>query len=141
MLLSSEEQALSVRESLINGEDFDELAEEHSLVWDDDSGSLYEEVIPGDVSEAFDGYVFGEDQPVNEISQPIRDVEQSSKGGYWLYQVLSIETGAISEEDADSLVFLDLEDWIKTIRENEDNEINNYLDDEKKQFAIDKITG
>lgn len=141
MLLSSEEEALSVRESLINGEDFDELAEEYSLVWDEDSGSLYEEVIPGDVSEAFDGYVFGEDQPVNEISQPIRDVEQSSKGGYWLYQVLSIETGAISEEDADSLVFLDLEDWIKTIRENEDNDINNYLDEENKQFAIEKITG
>ncbi|MDD5604406.1 MAG: peptidylprolyl isomerase [Dehalococcoidales bacterium] len=141
MLLTSEEEAISIRERLVNGEDFDELAEEYSKIWDDESGSLIEEVVPEDISSAFDDYVFGDDLSMNEISQPIRDIEQSTKGGYWLYQVASIETGAISEEDADTLSYLDLEEWLKTIRDNSNNVINNHLDEEKKAFALEKITG
>lgn len=141
MLLSSEDEALSVRERLVDGEDFDELAEEFSALWDDEDGALLEAVAPEDVSAAFDEYVFGENQTINELSQPIRDTEQSTKGGYWLYRIDSIETGSISEEDADILVYLDLEEWLKTIRDNTDNVINNYLDEEKKDFALEKILG
>jgi flagellar basal body-associated protein FliL len=141
MLLSSEDEALSVRERLVNGDDFDELAEEFSKLWDDEKGALLEAVAPGDIGTVFDEYVFGENQSINELSQPIRDTEQSTKGGYWLYRIDSIETGSISEEDADILVYLDLEEWLKTIREDTDNVINNYLDEEKKDFALEKILG
>ena len=141
MLLSSEEEAQMVREKLLSGQDFDELAEEYSSVWNETTGAFLEEVVPEDVSPAFDKVVFDGRLAAGEISLPIADDEQTTKGGYWLYEVSAIETGPISEEDASTLSYLELEAWTKTILTDEENVIENYLDDEKKQFALERIIG
>lgn len=141
MLLSSNEEAVAVLEKLESGEDFDKLAEEYSSVWSKETGAFLEEVGPEEISDVFDAYVFSEEQPVNEVSPPIKDDDQSTKGGYWLYNVQAIENGPISEEDASTLSYLALEDWVKEIRDNEDNVIDNKIDDEKKDFALEIITG
>ena len=141
MLLSSEEEAQMIREKLLAGEDFDELAEEYSSVWNETTGAFFEEVVPDDVSAAFDKVVFDGRLPAGEISVPIADDEQTTKGGYWVYEISAIETGPISEEDTSTLSYLELEAWTETISKDENNVIENHLDDAKKQFAIDRITG
>lgn len=141
MLLSSEEEAQMIRAKLLQGEDFDELAKEYSSVWNETTGAFFEEVVPDDVSAAFDKVVFDGRLAAGEISAPIADDEQKTKGGYWVYDVSTIETGPISEEDVSTLSYLKLEEWTETISDDEKNVIENHLDNDKKQFVIDRITG
>lgn len=139
MLLSSEAEALEVKALLDSGGDFDALAEEYSIMWDEDGGAELDWFTQGDISNAFDEYVFESENPSGVVSQPVKDVEQSTEGGWWLYDIKRIENSAISEDDADILAYQALRSWLEEIEDNPDNEVNNYLDQTKKDYAVEMV--
>jgi len=139
MLLSSEAEALEVKALLDSGGDFDALAEEYSIMWDEDGGAELDWFTQGDISNAFDEYVFDSENPSGVVSQPVKDVEQSTEGGWWLYDIKRVENSAISEDDADILAYQALRSWLEEIEDNPDNEVNNYLDQTKKDYAVEMV--
>jgi len=139
MLLSSQEEALEVKGLLEDGGDFDALAEKHSSMWDEDGGAELDWFVKGDISSAFDDYVFNSENPAGAVSQPIKDVEQTTKGGWWLFDVIRIENSAISDDDADILAYQALRDWLEEIGENPDNVVDNYLDQTRKDYAVEMV--
>ncbi|MBN1369788.1 MAG: peptidylprolyl isomerase, partial [Dehalococcoidaceae bacterium] len=141
MLLSSEEEAVEVKSLLAGGGDFDALAEEYSLMWDEDGGAELDWFAEGDISHAFDDYVFNSENTVGSVSQPVKDVEQTTKGGWWLFDITRIENSAISDDDADILAYRALRDWLEEIGDNPDNVVNNYLDQTRKDYAVEMVLG
>lgn len=118
MFLESEGQANEVREGLLDGEDFGQLAGELSL--DDytrenngDLGWRPEGIINGLLlTSVLEEYVFS--YPVGEVVIPACDTEKTKDLGYWLIEVLerNEETGEAhvqammlaSEEEAQMIV-------------------------------------
>ena len=136
MLLSSQEEAEDILDKLEGGEDFDTLAYDYSQNWSETDGSDLGWVAPGDISDAFDACVFDSDIELNEVSSPIRDEEQTTTGGYWLFEVLESETRQPTEEDRITLVDNALNDWLEALWEDPDNSVLSYLDDEMKVFVV-----
>ena len=139
MLLSSQEEAEDVLGKLEEGEDFDALAYDYSQAWSETDGADLGWVAPGDKSVAFDACVFDSDIELNEVSSPIRDEEQTTTGGYWLFEVLDSETRQLSEEDRATLVDNALNDWLEALWEDPDNSVLSYLDDEMKVLVVEKF--
>ncbi|NOQ18252.1 MAG: hypothetical protein GQ507_03325, partial [Dehalococcoidales bacterium] len=65
-----------------------------------------------------------------------------TKGGYWLVEVLDIEDSRqISESDRDFLKGRALNEWVSSLGDDPENVVENYLDDEKIAWAIDRAIG
>ncbi len=139
MLLSSEEEALDILDRLEGGEDFIQLAEEFSQWWSSEEGADMGWIAPDDMCQAFDDFAFSPDTELNTTSRPIRDESETTKGGYWLFKVLESGTREISEEDRDVLMAQVESDWLASIWDDPENNIVSYLDEEMRQFAIDKV--
>jgi parvulin-like peptidyl-prolyl isomerase len=142
MLLGSEQEALDIRAMLEEGGDFAELAAEFSL--DAASNTTGGEITlyPDSTTTAFDDYVFGEDVELGVLSPPIRDTEGSSTGGYWLIE--ATESEANRELDDENRLILKndaLNKWLEGLRDDPDNVIVNYLDEEKIQWAVEYVLG
>ena len=136
ILLASEQQANEVRARLEAGEDFAALAGEfsqHSA--SKENGGDFEVFSPDMMSSVFSEFVF--DSELGVLSQPIRDTVVDTEGGYWLLKVVDIETnGQIEDENRDLLKSDALTKWVEALWDNPENRVENYLDDEKKQWAI-----
>jgi parvulin-like peptidyl-prolyl isomerase len=142
MLLGSEQEALDIRERLEAGEDFAELALGYSL----DSASSAQggeiTVSPDSSTTAFEDYVFSEGVELGVLSQPIRDTEVSSTGGYWLIEVTESEANRqISDDNRLILKNHALNDWLEGLKDDPDNVIVNNLNDENIQWAILYVMG
>jgi parvulin-like peptidyl-prolyl isomerase len=141
MLLSSEEEAQGVIARLETGEDFGELAEEFSQYGTEGSKADIGWIAEGGMTQAFEDYVFDPETEVNVVSSPIRDATPTTNGGYWLFKVLDEGTREISEEDRDLLVDEAMVDWVASLWDDPENIIVSYLDDDMKNFAINKVLG
>jgi len=141
MLLSSEEEAQGVIARLETGEDFGELAEEFSQYGTEGSKADIGWIAEGGMTQAFEDYVFDPETEMNVVSSPIRDETPTTKGGYWLFKVLDEGTREISEEDRDLLVDEAMVDWVASLWDDPENIIVSYLDDDMKNFAINKVLG
>jgi foldase protein PrsA len=142
MLLGSEQEALDIITLLEDGEDFAELANEFSLdtAFNTTGGEVT--VSPEGTTTAFDDYVFGEDVELGVLSPPIRDTEGSTTGGYWLIEVVDSEDDRELDEDNRLILKNDaLNNWVEGLKEDPDNVVFNYLDEEKKQWAVQYILG
>jgi parvulin-like peptidyl-prolyl isomerase len=140
MLLGSEQEAQEVIVQLEGGEDFGELAEE--LSQDEatkseggDMGWLTPEEVADDLkAEAF---IFGSEP--GELSEPIRIDGEMTKGGYWLVKAVDKDDNRkIEHNDRTLLKLKALDDWIASLWDNPDNEVEDYLDNEKIVWALDK---
>ena len=138
MLLSSEEESLMIKSRLEQGEDFSLLAEEFSQIWSDEDGADLGWLAEGDLV-LLDEFVFSPETELNTASQPIRDETRITTGGYWLTIVTDTGYREISEEDRERLVSQLLEEWLFQIREDPENVVLSYIDEVKRQFAIDKV--
>jgi parvulin-like peptidyl-prolyl isomerase len=141
MLLGSESQANEVRARLEAGEDFATLANEFSQhdVSKENGGDL-EVTSPDAVSSALSEFVFSAE--LNVLSQPIRDDTVSTKGGYWLVKVTEVDANRqISDEDRATLKSDALGKWVDGLFNDPANKVQNYLDDEKKQWAAMHAVG
>ncbi len=143
ILLGSEEEAIEVRDRLEAGEDFATLVSEFSQHdVSKASGGQLEVSSEGMISPTFYDFVFDPETEVGVLSQPIRDEGVSTTGGYWLMEVVDVDSNRlIEEEDRDLLKQSALSQWVEALREDPDNIIQNYLDDEKKQWAIAQVRG
>ena len=136
ILLSSEEQAQTVRTRLEAGEDFATLAQE--LSQHDESkedGGDVGWITLDMMSSTVDEFVFNTEL---ELSQPLRDEDVWTIGGYWLVKVIDVDDNReIEDEDRDLLKAKAFNEWVLALWDNPENEIDDsYLDAEKKEWAI-----
>ncbi|MDP2931254.1 MAG: peptidylprolyl isomerase [Chloroflexota bacterium] len=143
ILLGSEEQAQTVKDRLKAGEEFGTVAKEVSqLPGAKDDGGYLGPIAPGSVTKAFDAVVFGPNTPVETVTGPVRDVEASSRGGYWLLNVLEIaKDKPIEESDRTILKNKALSDWLTLLQADPQNTVKSFLDESKRAFAVEKASG
>ncbi len=143
MLLSSEQQANEVRARLEAGEDFATLATEfsqHSA--SKDNGGEFEMTSTDTVSSAFDEFVFDPEVELETLSQPIRDEEMSTTGGYWLIKITEADDNRQIDDENRNLLKSDaLNQWASGLMDNPDYNVVSYLDDEKMLWAISYVLG
>jgi len=139
MLLGSEAWAWEVKNELEAGGKFATLAKELSQHdASRESGGYLDWLPPGTMSPAFDEFVFN--RGVWTLSEPIRDDTVTTTKGYWLLKVLDEDDNReISDEDRDLLLGMALNEWLSSLWDDPENEIDDsYLDDEKKAWAVNK---
>lgn len=143
MLLGSEEEANEVRARLEAGEDFGTLVDEFSQ--HDASlptGGLLEIASEGQISSTFYQAIFDPELEVGVLSQPIRDEEISTSGGYWLVEVVEMDANRqIEDADRELMRASALGDWIEALWDDPDNDIQSYLDEEKIDWAVSQVIG
>ena len=143
ILLSSEEEALEVRTRMEAGEDFATLAKELSqlLGADVNEGNL-SPITKDEMTTAFDEYVFNLKVETGMLSEPIRDEGVTTKGGYWLIDVLGRENDrTIEANDRDYLKGKAFNEWITSLWDDPDNMVDDsILDTVKKEWAIKQAT-
>jgi len=144
ILLGTEEDAVAIRERLEAGEDFNTLAKGFSLAFgaEEDEGKVGW-ILPGAVTPAFDEFVFDPELEIDTLSEVIRDEGALTKGGFWLIKVLDKDDNRqIEESDRDILKAKALEEWVTSLLEDPENEIDDsYLTLEKKDWAVYKAAG
>ncbi len=85
---------------------------------------------------------FIETGELETLSKPIRDDTVTTKGGYWLLKVLAKEDNReIESANRDLLKGIALNDWISSLLEDPGNEVEDYLDDDKKAWAVRRLLG
>jgi len=143
ILLGNEEEAKEVRARLEAGEDFATLVKEfsqHNQSKEND-GQL-DISSPDMMSEAFNEFVFDSEVELETLSQPIRDDTVVTRGGYWLIKVVDADDNRqIEDEDRDLLKTDALNKWVESLLDNPENEVEIYLDDEKREWAIQRVIG
>ena len=144
ILLGSEQEAQDVRTRLEAGEDFTTLAGELSRhAATKESGGDFdwlspENVLPG---SAFAAWADIFELETGVISQPIRDDTQVTTGGYWLLKVLDKEDSKqISDDDRDLLKSKALDEWVFSLWDDPGNEVDSYLTDQMREWAIAEAT-
>ncbi len=139
MLLGSEAEAQEMRDRLVSGEDFAELAEEYSQHTSSqkDGGDLGF-LDPENIQEALKDFVLNAE--VGDLSEPVKDDMSSTRGGCWLVKVVEQEDNRqISDEDREFLKAKALNDWVVSLSEDPANKVESYLDNEKKAWAVGKV--
>jgi parvulin-like peptidyl-prolyl isomerase len=141
MLLSSEEEALDIMERLELGEDFSDLAKESSqdTASKEDGGDLGW-LDPEELADPLKEFILAAEP--GAFSEPIKDEDVVTKGGYWLVDIIDTEENRrISDSDRDFLKRKDLDEWISALWDNPENLVESYFDDEQIAWAIDRATG
>ena len=140
ILLGSEHEANEVRARIEAGEEFATLAGELSLHNVSKASGGDFSVSEGTMSEAVNDFVFSAE--LNVLSQPIRDEEISTIGGYWLIEVADMDGNRqIADEDRDLLKNDAFNNWVEGLLSDPENKIESYLDEDKKLFATSRVLG
>jgi parvulin-like peptidyl-prolyl isomerase len=135
ILLGSREKADEVKAELTD-ENFAELGKEHSQYKGEGEGGELGWLKKGDMhSDAFDEAAFNLD--LNVISEPVKDESVQTTGGYWVVKVLEKGEHELSDEVRNKLARNDFTEWLQEQRES--STINNYLDEGKKQLAVERV--
>ncbi len=142
MLLPSEEQALVIKAKLDAGEDFVTLAKANSL-WTGaaENGGDLGFIKAGTLSDAADAVLFPEDTaqslPLNQVSGPVQDTEQYTRGGVWLVQLIAVNPDmAIEGDNRTLLVNNALIEWQNQTWEENQSNYEILLTDEQKAYAV-----
>ncbi len=141
ILSGSEKEAQRIRDRLEAGEDFAALAAESSQYGEseENNGDLGW-VTPDMVSSAFGEFAFNFEMELETLSEPIRDELVTTKGGYWLVKVLDkVDDRQIEDANRDLLKVNLLDEWIETLWDDPENKVEDFLDDEKKSWAIEQV--
>lgn len=144
ILLGSEQEAQDVTARLEAGEDFTTLAKElsrHQAT--KENGGDFDWLSPENVapSSAFTAWADIFELETGAISQPIRDDMGVTTGGYWLLKVLDQEDSKpISDDDRTLLKSKALAEWVIALWDDPVNEVNNYLTDQMREWALARVT-
>jgi parvulin-like peptidyl-prolyl isomerase len=136
ILLGSKQEAEEVKAKLTS-ENFADLAKEYSQHQaSKDNGGELEWLKEGDMnSDAFDEVAFALD--LNVITEPVKDESVQTRGGYWVVKVLEKGEHELSEEVRGLLAGKNFNQWLQEQRMG--SIINNYLDEEKKSLAVERV--
>jgi parvulin-like peptidyl-prolyl isomerase len=120
--LSSQEQALEIRDRLEAGENLADLAEEYSQYTESkekygDLGLLTRtDNTTTLVSATLDEYIFNPDTEIGVWSDPIPDTAFVTQGGCWLVEVVEKEDNRLlSDEDREYLIDEAYMEWLNNI--------------------------
>ncbi len=139
ILLDSSFKAIEVA-SQFDGENFAELAEEHSLhSASQGAGGDMGWLSLEDAETRIGAAVLDLPRDGTTLSEPILNEDTSKQSGYWLIEVVEKEERVLSDQHRDILVDQVFREWVEQERESEDNRIEDYLDDEKIFWALDHI--
>ena len=141
ILLGSEDEAQNIKKQLEAGADWGDLAVQHSQIKGVEENLGEYQVSEGMSAPLIDEFAYSPDTEIGVISEPLRDLDMLTKGGYWLIKVLDEDTNRrIDTEYRDYLKTKALDEWVASLVDDEDNEIVNYLDEEKKSWAVEQAT-
>ena len=133
ILLDSEEEAEEIAGEF-NGENFAELAEEYSLHSSSKGNGGDMDWLSLDDIES----QFGEDNldviqalALETLSDPVYYEDISKQSGYWVIEVLEKGDRELIEDHRNIFTSQAFSEWLDGERNSEENEIVNYLDDEK----------
>ena len=140
MLLGSEAEAKEIKSRLEAGEDFAPLAKESSQLEGVEENEGEYMLTPGMMTPAVDEFAFDPEVELETISEPIRDENVLTEGGYWLVKVVDKdENRPIEDNDRDWLKAEALNEWVSSLWDDPENEVDDsYLDEEKKAWAIEQ---
>jgi hypothetical protein len=142
ILAGNEQEAEMIKERLLDGEDFAELAEEFSR--DEDSraqGGVLGVTANGSRTDAIDANVFAPDAVDTGLIGPFADDQVTTKGGYWLINVVDREAGRpIGDEDRSFLESNVYNDWVVRLFEEAEEYIDSsYLNLDMTNFINEKL--
>ncbi|MBA7694282.1 Chaperone SurA [subsurface metagenome] len=142
VFLSNEDEAKEIKERLEAGEALGPIADEYS----DYSPSREKHgelgyVMPEQTGEVFDAYVFNPGVELGKWSEPLRDENYWSIGGYWLVEVVDREDDRkISSEDRNYLIDEIYNGWLSSLWADPYLVIDDsYLTDELNQWAMERV--
>jgi parvulin-like peptidyl-prolyl isomerase len=143
VLLCDEGEAEEIKARLEAGDDLETIASEYSQYSESkDQGGELGAVSIGDISDAFDAYVFNPDLEIGVWSEPIHDDVYWTQGGYWLIKVVDRDDDReLSVEDRDYLLGKEYNDWLSNLwLENAAGINHTYLTPEVKQWVIEEAS-
>ncbi|RLC95040.1 MAG: hypothetical protein DRI39_01085 [Chloroflexi bacterium] len=141
ILLDSSSEANELKGRIEGGEDFGELAAEHSLHsaskdQGGDLGWLTSESIESRFGEDNLDTILALDH--NVVSEPLF-AETTKKSGYWLIEVLDTKQDTLSEGHRTRLVSQAYTDWLAEQKQSDENVVEDYLNDDKRRWALDHV--
>ena len=136
MLLGTKEEALAAKARLAT-EDFATVAKEVSQSTVTDEGAELDWLAPEDVvTAAFNEAAFALE--LNTVSEPIRDTEVQTRGGYWFVRLLDRSEQTLSATNAESLAAMSVNEWYTALAEVAVTEVK--LTAAQKTWAIGQIS-
>ncbi len=141
MLLGSEGEAQDIKSELETGIEWGPLAIEHSQMKGVAENKGEWLVSPGEMNALVDAYSFDPETEPGAVSEPLRDETVTTTGGYWLIEIPDQDADRrIDTEYRDYLKAKAFDEWMAALVDDEGNEIVNYLDAEKKTWAIEQAS-
>ncbi|MFC2122677.1 peptidylprolyl isomerase [Bacteroidota bacterium] len=143
MLLGSEAGAQEAQARLAAGDDFGDVAADMSQLdeAEENRGDIGE-VTPGILSTIMNDFIFDPEVEVGEVSEPIHDENTATVGGYWLIKVVDKDADReIDDEDRTTLKNIALGEWVQSLEDDPDNEVESLLGGDKVAWAVEKATG
>lgn len=143
ILMGSAVEAQEAGTRLKAGEDFAALVQELSQndMTRENEGYL-DITSPDMMSEAFSEFVFDSKIELGTVSEPIYEDVATTTGGYWLVKVVGVDDNRrIEDEDRDIVKTEAFNEWVEALLGNPENEVESYLDEEKKAWAISQVSG
>jgi parvulin-like peptidyl-prolyl isomerase len=136
MLLTSEAKAEQVKAELAAGGNFSALAGNYSQHESKTKGGKLDGLKRGDMkSTAFDQVAFN--ITLNQVSEPVKDESVQTTGGYWIVKVIDRADRQLDEQRRQELKGKLYDDWLEAWKKN--NTIENRLDEDKIEWAIDEV--
>jgi len=137
MLLSSEDEALEVKERLAS-EDFVDIAAELSQFYGADESAELDWVTPEDtVTEAFNAAAFSLTE-LNVVSEPVQDKEVQTTGGYWIVRLLERSVQPLSDQNRQGLASTAFNEWYAAY--SEAAVVEELITNEQIIWAVDRAS-
>ncbi|MCX6000213.1 MAG: peptidylprolyl isomerase, partial [Chloroflexi bacterium] len=138
ILLDSEAKAKDIRQQLIDGGDWTDLAADNSLDSSSkDNGGEMDSMTVSDAITKFTSKV--SELEVGQLSDPIYNAVTSKQSGYWLIKVLDTEDRQLSTDHRDTLVSTLYNDWLSAVTESTDHTLEDLLDTAKTYWALEYV--
>jgi parvulin-like peptidyl-prolyl isomerase len=138
LLVGSEQEAEDVINKLNSGADINELAKQISQlptanISDAEIGWLTKSPDPGELDGLFD-------LPVNTLYGPVGESQSQTKGGYWVFNILEKNDYLALTDNQQSLLETDFFNRCTAeLTKDPDYKVENLLDQEMKDFALNKV--
>ena len=138
LLVGSEQEAEDVINKLNSGADINELAKQISQlptanISGAEIGWLTKSPDPGELDELFD-------LPVNTLYGPVGESQSQTKGGYWVFNILEKNDYLALTDNQQSLLETDFFNRCTAeLTKDPDYKVENLLDQEMKDFALNKV--
>lgn len=137
ILVDSQKKANELRDDIIGGEDFAEVAKEHSLHSSKESGGdigfLKKQDMTSNFGSANVDKVLA--LAVDGVSEPLLNEATSKQSGYWVIKVLDKKNDAPTEDHRTSLVSNKYREWFEEEKGKADIKV--YLDGEAGTNRLD----